>query len=294
MKLPGGVPRVGDRSAVASFAQIAPRRVRASAIRSEAASRASAIRSAARCRERRPPPGRRRPAPGALPSGHRRASLRGPSAAGSSAIATSAAVRGAGVLAPGAGDLATTSRGSSAAPYVALSVAQENATTSRIDGMLCPRCHSSTRVLESRRAPDGAAVRRRRECGELRPSVHHLRAPRAGAPRTCVKRDGERQRFDRTKLRASLLGAAHKRPVSPADVESLVERVELAARSAAASCPRSGSASSASPSCATSTAAPTSSSPGPCLDPPSRPDLAAVAGGAGSVRAAREDAESTR
>ncbi len=44
-----------------------------------------------------------------------------------------------------------------------------------------------------------------------------------------VKRDGERQRFDRTKLRAALLRAAHKRPVSAEDVEALVDRVELAA-----------------------------------------------------------------
>lgn len=44
-----------------------------------------------------------------------------------------------------------------------------------------------------------------------------------------IKRDGERQRFDRTKLRAALLGAAHKRPVIAADVEAIVDRVELAA-----------------------------------------------------------------
>ncbi len=44
-----------------------------------------------------------------------------------------------------------------------------------------------------------------------------------------IKRDGERQRFDRTKLRAALLGAAHKRPVIASDVEAIVDRVELAA-----------------------------------------------------------------
>ena len=44
-----------------------------------------------------------------------------------------------------------------------------------------------------------------------------------------VKRDGERQRFDRTKLRAALLGAAHKRPVVAPEIEAIVDRVELAA-----------------------------------------------------------------
>src|SRR5262245_2624302 len=94
--------------------------------------------------------------------------------------------------------------------------------------VLCPRCHASTRVLESRRAPDGAAVRRRRECtgcGHRFTTFEH----REPDPIYVTKRDGERQRFDRTKLRAALLGAAHKRPVVAADVEAIVDRVELAA-----------------------------------------------------------------
>lgn len=43
-----------------------------------------------------------------------------------------------------------------------------------------------------------------------------------------IKRDGERQRFDRTKLRAALLNAAHKRPVIAADLEAIVDRIEVA------------------------------------------------------------------
>ena len=94
--------------------------------------------------------------------------------------------------------------------------------------MLCPSCHASTRVLESRRAPDGAAVRRRRECPACghRFTTFERREPE---PIYVIKRDGERQRFDRTKLRAALLGAAHKRPVIATDVEAIVDRVELAA-----------------------------------------------------------------
>ncbi len=44
-----------------------------------------------------------------------------------------------------------------------------------------------------------------------------------------IKRDGGHQRFDRAKLRAALLGAAHKRPLDASDVEAIVDRVELAA-----------------------------------------------------------------
>ena len=44
-----------------------------------------------------------------------------------------------------------------------------------------------------------------------------------------IKRDGERQRFDRAKLAGGLFRAAHKRPVEPAQVERLVAGIEDAA-----------------------------------------------------------------
>jgi transcriptional repressor NrdR len=93
--------------------------------------------------------------------------------------------------------------------------------------MECPHCDRPTRVLESRRADDGSAVRRRRECAACgRRFTTYERRERE--PLFVRKRDGARQRFDRTKLRAALLGASHKRPVSADDVEALVDRVELA------------------------------------------------------------------
>ena len=91
----------------------------------------------------------------------------------------------------------------------------------------CPSCHSPTRVLESRHAEGGASVRRRRECsgcGRRFTTYEH----REREPLFVRKRSGKRQPFDRTKLRAALLHAAHKRPVSSADVERLVERIESA------------------------------------------------------------------
>jgi transcriptional repressor NrdR len=93
--------------------------------------------------------------------------------------------------------------------------------------MDCPRCDRPTRVLESRRADDGAATRRRRECASCghRFTTYECRQRE---PLFVRKRDGERQRFDRTKLRAALLRATHKRQVSATDVEALVDRVELA------------------------------------------------------------------
>jgi transcriptional repressor NrdR len=89
----------------------------------------------------------------------------------------------------------------------------------------CPSCGQSSRVLETRGAEDGATIRRRRECercGE-RFTTYERREPE---PLFVRKRGGERQRFDPTKLRAALLRAAHKRPVTAHDVERIVERIE--------------------------------------------------------------------
>lgn len=79
--------------------------------------------------------------------------------------------------------------------------------------------------MESRRADDGAATRRRRVCQRCgqRFTTFERREPE---PRFVRKRDGHRQPFDRTKLRAALLRAAHKRPVSPGQVETIVNEIE--------------------------------------------------------------------
>jgi transcriptional repressor NrdR len=95
----------------------------------------------------------------------------------------------------------------------------------------CPRCNAPTHVLESRRADDGAAVRRRRECTECgrRFTTFERREP---GPLHVIKRNGTRQRFDRAKLRAALVRAAHKRPVSADEVEAIVSHVQDEAESA--------------------------------------------------------------
>ena len=97
--------------------------------------------------------------------------------------------------------------------------------------MVCPSCNGITRVLESRRADDGAATRRRRECPACGRRFTTFER-REREPLFIRKRDGERQRFDRVKLAGGLLRAAHKRPVEPAQVERLVASIEDAAEAA--------------------------------------------------------------
>lgn len=94
----------------------------------------------------------------------------------------------------------------------------------------CPHCDSASHVVETRRAADGA-VRRRRECASCgRRFTTYERYEPAGL--FVRKRGGERQPFDRAKLRDALLRAAHKRPVPADQIERLVDRIERELRSA--------------------------------------------------------------
>jgi transcriptional repressor NrdR len=95
----------------------------------------------------------------------------------------------------------------------------------------CPACQAATRVLETRRVDGENALRRRRECTSCGQRFTTFERFERG-PLYVRKRNGQRQRFDRVKLRAALLRAAHKRPVSATDVEALIDRVEIAAEEA--------------------------------------------------------------
>lgn len=95
--------------------------------------------------------------------------------------------------------------------------------------MRCPRCRSSTAILETRRAEGGAALRRRRQCSACghRFTTYERAEP---AALVVIKRDGHRQPFDREKLRSGLVRASHKRDVDPRRLEQIVERIEQTAR----------------------------------------------------------------
>ena len=92
--------------------------------------------------------------------------------------------------------------------------------------MDCPSCSAKTQILETRAADGGAVVRRRRRCRECgrRFTSFERREPEPGWVR---KRGGERQPFNAGKLRAGLARAAHKRPVSPAQLDAVAHRIEL-------------------------------------------------------------------
>jgi transcriptional repressor NrdR len=90
----------------------------------------------------------------------------------------------------------------------------------------CPVCGSlDDKVVDSRLADDGAAIRRRREClGCNRRFTTFERVDEV--PFVVVKRSGEREPFDRTKVAAGIRAAAKNRPVSDDQVEALTAEVE--------------------------------------------------------------------
>jgi transcriptional repressor NrdR len=92
--------------------------------------------------------------------------------------------------------------------------------------MRCPWCASANdKVVDSRSAESGAAIRRRRECLSCgRRFTTFERAEAANL--TVVKRDGGKEPFDRAKIVSGLEKAIKNRPVTDQQVLNLVDRVE--------------------------------------------------------------------
>jgi transcriptional repressor NrdR len=92
--------------------------------------------------------------------------------------------------------------------------------------MRCPFCqHPDNRVLESRSAEASQSVRRRRECLKcVRRFTTYERIEYV--PITIIKRDGDRESFDRSKLLRGIVRACEKTGVGAARLEALVDEIE--------------------------------------------------------------------
>ena len=92
--------------------------------------------------------------------------------------------------------------------------------------MRCPFCHhQDDRVVDSRTSREGRAVRRRREClrCQRRFTTYEYIEERT---LQVVKRDGETEPFEHRKLLRSIEVASAKRPITPAEIETVVEDIE--------------------------------------------------------------------
>lgn len=97
--------------------------------------------------------------------------------------------------------------------------------------MHCPFCGAAdTKVIDSRLVAGGDQVRRRRECLSCKERFTTYESAELLMPRV-VKHDGSRQPFDEDKLRAGILRALEKRPVSTEEVESAINQIKYRLRS---------------------------------------------------------------
>ena len=94
--------------------------------------------------------------------------------------------------------------------------------------MHCPFCrHTDSRVVDSRAADDGTAIRRRRQC----PQCDRRFTTIETAALTVVKRSGASAPFSRDKVLSGVRKACQGRPVTEDDLARLAQRVEEAVRS---------------------------------------------------------------
>ena len=92
--------------------------------------------------------------------------------------------------------------------------------------MKCPYCNAEdTKVIDSRPADDNSSIRRRREC-----EVCHKRFTTyeklETMPLMVIKKDASREPYDRAKIEAGIIHSCHKRPVSPQQIDKMIDEIE--------------------------------------------------------------------
>lgn len=93
--------------------------------------------------------------------------------------------------------------------------------------MKCPFCNQeATRVIDSRPAEDNSSIRRRRlcdQCGKRFTTYEKIET----IPLIIIKKDNNRETYDRAKIEGGVLRACHKRPIPAEKITALVDSVEL-------------------------------------------------------------------
>ena len=92
--------------------------------------------------------------------------------------------------------------------------------------MKCPYCNEAdTKVIDSRPADDNSSIRRRRQCercGKRFTTYEKLET----MPLMVIKKDNSRETYDRSKIEAGIIHSCHKRPVSPQQINSMIDEIE--------------------------------------------------------------------
>ena len=92
--------------------------------------------------------------------------------------------------------------------------------------MRCPYCAcESSKVLDSRSADESNSIRRRRECLNCAKRFTTYETIES-IPILIIKKDGSRQPFDANKIKAGLIKACEKRPVTLNQIENICFEIE--------------------------------------------------------------------
>ena len=92
--------------------------------------------------------------------------------------------------------------------------------------MKCPYCSSdNTRVIDSRPADDNSSIRRRRLCDACQKRFTTYEKVET-IPMIVIKKDNNRETYDRAKIEGGVFRACHKRPISAAQIEAMIDDVE--------------------------------------------------------------------
>lgn len=91
--------------------------------------------------------------------------------------------------------------------------------------MKCPYCgKENTRVIDSR-PTDDSSIRRRRQCDECGKRFTTYKKVET-LPLIVVKKDNNREPYDREKIVAGIVRSCHKRPISMKQINDMVDDIE--------------------------------------------------------------------
>lgn len=96
--------------------------------------------------------------------------------------------------------------------------------------MKCPYCHNpETKVVDKRPTPKGEATRRRRECLSCKKRfTTYERVETVNI--IIIKKDGNREQFDKQKLEKGILRACEKRPIPYEKIQKIIDSIEAELR----------------------------------------------------------------
>ena len=93
--------------------------------------------------------------------------------------------------------------------------------------MKCPYCgNPDTRVIDSRPAEDNSSIRRRRSCDECGKRFTTYEKVET-IPLIVIKKDNNREQYERAKIENGVLNACYKRPVPAEEIQKTIDAIEL-------------------------------------------------------------------